>query len=71
MKEVDIIECLANQIVNKIQDEWKHEVCILGHSNDHINFEIDTKEYVVVLKEVKDGQHWSEVEKSVRSSYER
>lgn len=60
MKEVDIIECLLSQLQTKIGDEWKHEVCILGHSSGHINFEIDNKEYVLGLKEVCDGEHWSE-----------
>ena len=40
--------------------EWKHEGCILGWSSEHINFEIDGKEYTAQLKEVKDGSHWSE-----------
>lgn len=33
---------------------------VLGFSNEHINFMIGNKEYVVKIKEVKDGEHWSE-----------
>lgn len=60
MKTVDITEVFVTAIEEKIMKEWKHEGCILGWSSEHINFEIDGKEYTAKLKEVKNGSHWSE-----------
>ena len=33
---------------------------VLGFSNEHINFMIGNKEYVMKIAEVKDGEHWSD-----------
>jgi hypothetical protein len=60
MIKSDIIETVGTQIERKIGGEWKHEVVILGMSSNHLNFEIDGKEYVFVLHEVKDGQHFTD-----------
>ena len=60
MKTVDIMEMLTDAIDKKIFGEWKHEGFICGNSSEHINFEIDGKEYVLRIKEVKDGEHWSD-----------
>ena len=56
----DIVEVLGVAIEQRIGGEWKHEVNILGYSYRHVNFEVDGKEYVLVLREVKDGYNWSE-----------
>lgn len=60
MYRSDIIDVVGSIIEKKIGDEWKHEVCILGCSSVHINFEIDNREYVLRLYEVKDGHNFSE-----------
>ena len=60
MKTCDIIEVLEQTISEKIGKEWRHEICLLGSSSDHINFEIDRKEYVLGLFEVAEGRHWTE-----------
>lgn len=60
MLKSDIIDVVASTIEQKIGGEWKHEVGILGCSSIHANIEIDGKEYVIVIHEVKDGHHWSE-----------
>lgn len=60
MKVVDIMESLVDAIIKKIFEEWKHEGIICGWSSEHINFEIDGKEYVLRISEVKEGEHWCE-----------
>lgn len=60
MKTVDIMEMLTNDIDKIIFGEQKHEGFICGNSSEHINFEIDGREYVLKISEVKDGEHWSE-----------
>ena len=60
MRTVDITEVFVTSIEEKIMKEWKHEGGILGWSSEHINFEIDGKEYVANITEVKDGGHWFE-----------
>ena len=60
MKSDAIIEALSSAIESKIFKEWKHEGGVLGVSSEHINVEIDGKEYVIVLKEVEAGKHFSE-----------
>lgn len=60
MLKSDIIDVVGSTIERKIGGEWKHEVCILGCSSFYTNFEIDGKEYVLVLHEVKDGHDFSE-----------
>lgn len=60
MKTVDIMETLTNAIDKTIFGEWKHEGFIGGFTSEHIDFEIDGKEYVLRINEVKDGEHWSE-----------
>lgn len=60
MKAVDIMEMLTNAIDKTIFGEWKHEGFIGGFTSEHIDFEIDGKEYILRISEVKDGEHWSE-----------
>lgn len=60
MKSVDITEMVTNAIDKTIFGEWKHEGFIGGFTSQEINFEIDGREYVFTLHEVKDGEHWSE-----------
>ena len=61
MLQSDIIDTVgAVAIEQKIGGEWKHEVCILGESSRHLNFQVDGKEYVAVFTEVTDGHDWSE-----------
>lgn len=60
MLKSDIIDVVASTIEQKIGGEWKHEVGILGCSSIHVNFEIDGKQYVLVLNEVEDGHDFSE-----------
>lgn len=59
MKVIDIMEVLTNAIDKTIFEEWKHEGFIGGFTSEHINFEVDNKEYVLRIYEVKDGEHWS------------
>lgn len=60
MKNVHIMEALTNAIDSKILEEWKHEGFIGGFDSGSINFEIDGKEYVLTLEEVRLGEHWSD-----------
>lgn len=60
MKNVDIMEAFVSAIEEKIFQEWRHEGFIGGWSSEHINFEIDGKEYVLRIREMKEGEHWSE-----------
>ena len=59
MKTVDIVESFVVAIEEKIIKEWRHEGFICGWSSEHINFELDGKEYVVHIREIKEGEHWS------------
>ena len=60
MKSVDIMESITNHIEDKFFKEWKHEGFIGMFTSEDINFEVDGKEYVLKIHEVKDGEHWSE-----------
>lgn len=60
MKNVDITEAITNAIEEKIFKEWKHEGFIGGFSSQHINFEIDNREYVLVLHDVGAGHSFCE-----------
>lgn len=55
MKSVDIMEMITNSIEDIIFGRWKHEGFIGGFTSEHINVEIDGREYVLKLIEVKDG----------------
>ena len=60
MKTVDIMEALVSAIEEKIVKEWRHEGSIYGWSSGHINFEMDGKEYVLKIREIRSGEHWSQ-----------
>lgn len=60
MKNCDIMESIATDIEETIFNKWKHEGFICGCSSEHVNVEIDGKEYVLVLREVTEGQHFSQ-----------
>ena len=61
MKQVDIMEALVSAIEEKILKEWRHEGCILGWSSQHINFDIDEKEYVLLIREIGEGEDFSQM----------
>ena len=61
MKTVDIMETIAISIEEKILKEWKHEGLIEGYSAGHINFDIDQKEYVLLIREIGEGEHFSQM----------
>ena len=65
MKTCDIMEVFVAAVEDKIFSAWKHEGFIGGWTSDSANFDIDGKEYVLKLREVKDGEHWSEVERRI------
>ncbi len=65
MKTVDIMEMITNAIDKTIFQEWKHEGFIGGFTSEHIEFEVDGKEYVLKIQEVLDGEHWSDKVKAV------
>jgi hypothetical protein len=56
------MEALVSAIESKIFREWRHEGFIGGWSSDYIDVVIDDKEYAIKLREIKDGEHWSEEE---------
>ena len=58
MKNADIMEVFITSIEEKIFKEWRHDGFIGGFTSDYGNFEIDGKEYVLKLIEVKDGETW-------------
>jgi hypothetical protein len=55
------MESIVDSICKKIYEEWKHEGFICGCSSRHINFELDQKEYVLLIREIGEGEHWSEM----------
>lgn len=59
MKNADIMEVFITSIEEKIFKEWRHDGFIGGFTSDSGNFEIDGKEYVLKLIEVKDGETWA------------
>ena len=59
MKQGHIMEALVESITQRIFEEWKHEGFILGFSTEHINFEVDDKEYVLLIREIQSGEDWS------------
>lgn len=61
MKMCDIMEAFVDAVDTKIFTEWRHEGFVGVWTSDSANFEIDGKEYVLKLREVHDGEHWSEV----------
>lgn len=60
MKTVDIMGAFVETIENQIFDAWKHEGFIGGWTSEHINFEVDGKEYVVNIQEITNHSHWSQ-----------
>lgn len=58
MRECDIMDAVQTAIDETIIKEWRHYGDLFGWSSEHVNFEIDGKEYVLVLREVKKGEHW-------------
>ena len=60
MLNSDIMEAIATDIEETIFKRWKHEGFIGGCSSEHVNVEIDGKEYVLVLHEVTEGQNFSQ-----------
>ena len=69
MKQCDIMETIATDIENKFFKEWKHEGFIEGCSSEHINFDVDGKEYVLLIREICDGEHFSEMHIKRESVY--
>ena len=61
MKQCDIMETFVTAVEETIFKTWRHEGFIGGWTSDSANFEIDGREYVLKIKEVPDGGHWSEV----------
>lgn len=62
MKNCDIMETFVTAVEETIFKAWRHEGFIGGWSSDYADFVVDGKEYVIKLREVADGEHWSEVE---------
>ncbi len=60
MRNCDIMESIVADIEETIFKKWKHEGVIVGCSSSHVNVEIDGKEYVLVLHEVTEGQHFAQ-----------
>lgn len=60
MKNCDIMESFVTAIEETIFKQWRHEGFIGGWSSDYVDFVIDGKEYVLKLREVADGEHWSQ-----------
>lgn len=61
MREAYIMEAIVDSINQKIFDEWKHEGGIYGFSSNHINFYIDYKEYVLLIREIGKGENFSQM----------
>lgn len=62
MKNCDIMETFVTAVEETIFKEWRHEGFIGGWTSGGANFVIDDKEYVLKLREVADGEHWSEMD---------
>lgn len=60
MKSCDIMEAVVMAIEETIYKAWRHEGFLGGWSSEHVNFEVDGKEYVLKLHEVVEGEHWFE-----------
>lgn len=61
MKQVDIMEALVNAVEKTIFKDWKHEGFICGFSSEHIDVEIDGKEYVLLIREIGEGENFCEM----------
>lgn len=61
MKTVHIMESIVYSITNKIFEEWKHEGFMCGWSSEHINFEVDGKEYVLLIREIGECEHFEQM----------
>lgn len=61
MRTDDIMSVIAKGIETTILKDMMHEGGVFGNSNVHVNFEIDDREYVLLLREIGDGEHWSEM----------
>jgi hypothetical protein len=61
MKQVDIMESFVNAIETTIFKEWRHEGFICGFSSEHIDVEIDGKEYVLLIREIGEGENFCEM----------
>ena len=62
MKNCDIVETFVTAVEEVIFKQWRHEGFIGGFTSDKANFEIDGKEYDLVLKEVADGEQNMDLE---------
>nr|DAE12270.1 MAG TPA: hypothetical protein [Siphoviridae sp. ctMgg26] len=60
MTRVNIMESIQNAICETIFEKWKHEGIICGWSSEHINFEIDGKEYILLLEEIQNDENFSQ-----------
>lgn len=60
MKAVDIMEMIGNAIDKTIFRKWKHEGFIGSVTSEYIDVEIDGREYVLTIKEVLDGENWTD-----------
>ena len=47
MKTDDLMEVFVSAIEDKIFNEWKHDGFIGGWSSEHIDFDVDGKNYVL------------------------
>ena len=53
MKTVDIMEVFVNAIEETIVKAWRHDGFICEFTSEHIDFEVDGKEYVLKIPEVR------------------
>lgn len=53
------MEALTSSIDETIFKKWKHEGFVGVFSSEYANFEIDGKEYILRLIEVRNEDHWS------------
>lgn len=61
MKTVDIMETFVSAVEETVFKNWRHEGFIGEWNSEHANFEVDGKEYALLLREVREDEHWSEV----------
>ena len=59
MITANMIDAFIDGIESKIIREWRHDGGVYGCSSGHIDFVIDGKEYILLIREVKDEEIWA------------
>lgn len=62
MKTIDIVEALAQKVIDTIYDEWHHEGHIQIEHTDNFWFTLDGRLYKVTVQDVDSERPMTEME---------